>query len=62
MGVGKSSKRKESYRMQQGVRHKGKLVPKGYAREEGINYNKVSSPVIKHFPIRTLLVHSWIEN
>ena len=33
------------------VRYKARLVTKGYAQREGINHNKVFSPVIKHSSI-----------
>jgi len=37
------------------VRYKAKLVAKGYAAMEGIDYNEVFSPVMKHSSIRILL-------
>ncbi|KAE8654946.1 hypothetical protein F3Y22_tig00117034pilonHSYRG00285 [Hibiscus syriacus] len=37
------------------VRYKVRLVAKGYAQKEGINYNEVFSLVVKHSSIRILL-------
>ena len=37
------------------VRYKAKLVAKGYAQKEGIDYNEVFSPIVKHSSICILL-------
>ncbi|GJT94101.1 BTB/POZ domain-containing protein NPY2 [Tanacetum coccineum] len=47
--------KKEGFPDQDDVRYKARLVAKGYAQKEGIDYNKVLSPVVKHSSTRILL-------
>ena len=37
------------------VSYKVRLIAKGYAQKEGIDYNEIVSPVVKHSSIRIVL-------
>ncbi|KAE8690124.1 hypothetical protein F3Y22_tig00110926pilonHSYRG00104 [Hibiscus syriacus] len=47
--------KKDGFPDKNNIRYKERLVAKGYAQTEGVDYNEVFSPVVKHFSIIILL-------
>ncbi len=44
------------------LRHKARLVVKGYSQVEGVDFNEKISPVAKFTTISSMLVIGFVEN
>ena len=55
-------KKKEGISGAESGRYKARLVAKGYSQKEGVDFNEVFSPVMKHTSIRVLIVMvAWFD-
>ena len=48
-------KRKPGLSEKEGIRYKARLVAKGFSQKEGVDFNKIFSPMVRHTSIRVLL-------
>lgn len=55
-------KRKEGILGIEGLQYKARLVAKGFTQREGIDYNEIFFPVVKHSSIRLLLSYTAYED
>jgi len=48
-------KRKRDLLEKEGIRYKARLVAKGFSQKEGVDFNEIFSPMVRHTSIRVLL-------
>jgi len=48
-------KRKPGLSEKEAIRYKARLVAKGFSQKEGVDFNKIFSPMVRHTSIRVLL-------
>ena len=48
-------KRKEGIPRVEGSRYKARLVAKGFTQKEGVDYNEIYLPMVRHTSVRILL-------
>ena len=48
-------RRKEGIAAGEGIKYKERVVARGFSQREGVDYNEIFSPVVRHTSIRVLL-------